>query len=210
VGVSAYWNDVENLIEAVSLGFVSTPEQLRELMDAEGIDSSFQPVPGRLLFLYKNVARARTRGVEVDGELRVLPSLQVAGAYTYLQARDLERDLDLTGRSPHQGAVRVAWTPLPGFSANLQGTIISSWIAARSTTATGVTDTAADGFSLWDVALSQRIARRVTLTAAVLNLGDSVDPNTGALSPTGTPLPIYRPEYGRVFRAGVRFDLGTR
>ena len=51
-------------------------------MTREGLDTSFRPVAGRLLFTYKNINDAVTEGVEFDGEIAVTPSLSVAGAYT--------------------------------------------------------------------------------------------------------------------------------
>ena len=41
---------------------------------------------------------------------------------------------------------------------------------------------------------------------AIDNLTDSQDPNTGVLQPSGTPAPIYRPEIGRTFRFGLRWN----
>jgi outer membrane cobalamin receptor len=49
VGVNAFRNDVRDLIESVSLGFVATPQQLADLLAREGLDSSFRPALGRLL-----------------------------------------------------------------------------------------------------------------------------------------------------------------
>lgn len=210
LGASYFWNDVDNLIESVSLGFVATQAQLDALLAREGIDPSFKPQPGRLLFHYRNVAHARTDGVELDGDWRPMPSLQVAGAYTYLRARDLERDVTLTGRHPHQGHVRMAWSPTTRITTSVQGSLFSSWIVSRTTSTTGVTETMGEQFALWDVSATGRLTRGLSVTAAVLNLTDSVDPNTGQTAATGAPLPIYRPEYGRVFRVGLTLQMGDR
>jgi outer membrane receptor protein involved in Fe transport len=62
------------------------------------------------------------------------------------------------------------------------------------------------GFALWDVYAAKRIYRGFELFGAVDNFTDSKDPNTGLLNATtGAPLPIYRAEYGRTFRVGMRF-----
>src|SRR5690606_31410188 len=47
-------NDVRDLIDSVSLGFVATPAQLQALIAREGLAPSFRPVFGRLLLTYRN------------------------------------------------------------------------------------------------------------------------------------------------------------
>ena len=44
-GVNLFRNDVDDLIESVSLGFAATPEQVADIMTREGLDMSFRPVP---------------------------------------------------------------------------------------------------------------------------------------------------------------------
>ena len=144
-GVNVFRNDVDDLIESVSLGLVATPAQLAAILEREGLDSSFRPVLGRLLFTYRNVNDAFTRGAEMDGEIALTSQIGLAGAYTYLQARDAQTDRDLTGRHAHQGHVRVSWhSDRLGLRANLRATAYSSWIAARA----GTDDTTAPGFTI--------------------------------------------------------------
>jgi outer membrane receptor for ferrienterochelin and colicins len=206
-GFNLFRNDVEDLIESVSLGFAATPAQVSEIMTREGLDMSFRPVAGRLLLTYKNINNAVTEGVELDGEVAITPSLSLAGAYTYLDARDDVTDLRLTGRSEHQGMVRATWRPARfGFTANLRGSFASEWVAARATVNGQPLDTLAPGYAIWDAYASQRILRGLNAFVAIDNLADNQDPNLGKLSATGTPLAIYRPDVGRAFRAGVRWS----
>jgi outer membrane receptor for ferrienterochelin and colicins len=201
-GVNIFHNDVDDLIESVNLGMVATPAQLAAILSREGLDPSFRPVLGRLLFTYKNVNDAFTRGVELDGEVALTPQIGVAGAYTYLQARDATTDVDLTGRHAHQGHVRMSWhSDRIGLRANIRATGYSSWIAARA----GTVDTLAPGFVIWDVYGAQRLLTNLSAFAAVDNLTDNQDPNTGQLTPTGTPAAIYRPDAGRTVRFGLRW-----
>jgi outer membrane receptor for ferrienterochelin and colicins len=206
IGANLFRNDVHDLIESVSLGFVATPVQLQALMAREGIDPSFSPTIGRLLFVYRNVAEARTEGIEADGEIALSSSLSLGGAYTALRALDRTTQRDLTNRHPHQGHVRLAWqAPRFGLRANLRGTFYSSWIAARATSTDGiVTDTRAPRFALWDAYVSRAFGRVVTAFAALDNLTDSQDPNIGVTLANGSAAPLYRPEAGRTVRAGVR------
>jgi outer membrane receptor for ferrienterochelin and colicins len=207
VGVNLFHNAVDNLIESVSLGFAATPAQVSEIMQREGLDLSFRPVAGRLLFTYKNINDAVTEGVEVDGEFAATPSLTFAGAYTYLDARDDLTDLPLTGRSRHQGSLRATWRQSGwGFTANVRAILVGEWIAARATVNGAPSDSYAPGYGVVDVFASQRLGRGLRAFVAVDNIGDSQDPNLGQVSATGTPLAIYRPDAGRTIRGGIRWS----
>ena len=208
-GVNLFHNRVRDLIESSSLGVIATPAQLAAVIASEGLDPSFAPVLGRQLFVYRNVADARTQGVEADGEVALAGSLQAAAAYTYLDADDVTRAVALTGRHRHHGAARVTWNPSAlGVRAEMRGTFYSSWIAAagRGTTPAAT----APGFALWDAYLAKRVATGVEVFGAVDNLFDNQDPNTGVLLPAGTPAPIYRAEIGRTVRVGLRLSFNRR
>jgi len=205
-GVNFFRNDIEDLIDSVSLGFIASPQQLQQVAAREGIDlTAFRPALGRLLFLYKNVSNAVTQGVEFDGDVLFTGGFSLGGAYTYLNARDEENRLSLLNRHKHQGNVRLAWESNAriGLRANLRGTFYSKWINAHATvnpTTGAVTlPVIPQGFSLWDFYAAKRIYRGLELFGAVDNFTDSRDPNVGA------PLPIFRPELGRTFRVGMRF-----
>jgi outer membrane receptor for ferrienterochelin and colicins len=212
-GVNVFRNDIEDLIDSVSLGLVATPQQLQQIAEREGIDlTAFRPALGRLLFLYKNIAKAVTQGVEFDGDVSLARGFSLGGAYTYLHARDTANNLPLLNRHKHQGHARLAWesNARVGLRANLRGTFYSKWINTLATVnpATGVVtspDVIPPGFSLWDFYAAKRIYRGMELFGAVDNFTDSRDPNVGKLAANGTPLPIYRPELGRTFRVGLRW-----
>jgi outer membrane receptor for ferrienterochelin and colicins len=206
LGVNFFRNDVRDLIESVNLGFAATPGQVNAIFAREGLDATFRPVAGRLLFTYKNINDAVTAGAEIDGEIAVTRALSVAAAYTYLDARDNANDLPLTGRHDHHGYVRATWRHSAGFTANLRGQLYSGWIAARATVNGVPQDTLAPRFAIWDAYASQRLFRSLTLFAALDNLADNQDPNTGQLSAAGAPLAIYRPDAGRTARFGVRWS----
>lgn len=206
VGVNLFHNDVTNLIESVNLGFIVSPAQLAAVSAAEQIDATFNVQLNRLLFLYKNVTHARTQGVELAGDVRLGSAVRVGGSYAYLDATNADTGMALTGRNPHQGAMRIDWTPeRAGLRVNLRGGFYSSWIVSRSNTASGPVETRAPSFALWDLTASKRVTRGIEGFAAIDNLANSQDPNTGRLSPSGAPLPIYRPEVGRTVRGGVRW-----
>jgi outer membrane receptor for ferrienterochelin and colicins len=190
----------------VSLGFAATPAQVTEIMTREGLDLTFRPVSGRLLLTYKNINDAVTEGVELDGEVAITSTLSLAGAYTYMDARDNITDLRLTGRNEHHGYVRATWRHPIGLTANVRGMFFGDWVAARATVNGGPVDTLAPGYALWDVYASQRVIRGISVFAAVDNVTDGQDPNLGKLSATGAPLAIYRPDAGRTARFGLRWS----
>lgn len=205
-GVNLFRNDVRDLIESVSLGFAATPAQVQSILVREGLDSSFRPVAGRLLFTYKNISDAVTKGVELDGEVAVTPAITVAAAYTYMDARDDVTRLRLTGRNQHHGHVRATWRHPAGLVANVRGMFYGNWVAARATVNGQPQDSIAPGYALWDLYASQRVIRGINLFAAVDNLADTQDPNLGKLGPTGAPLSLYRLDAGRTVRFGVRWS----
>jgi outer membrane receptor for ferrienterochelin and colicins len=212
-GVNVFRNDIEDLIDSVSLGFVATPQQLQQIAAREGIDlTAFRPALGRLLFFYKNIAKAVTQGIEFDGDVSLSRGFSLGGAYTYLYARDTANNLPLLNRHKHQGHARLAWESNArlGLRANLRGTFYSKWINTLATVnpTTGVVtspDVIPPGFSLWDFYAAKRIYRGMEFFGSVDNFTDSRDPNVGKLAANGTPLPIYRPELGRTFRVGLRW-----
>jgi outer membrane receptor protein involved in Fe transport len=88
-GLNLFRNDVRNLINAKSLGFVFTPAQVDAIFAREGLDPTLKSfvVLNRLLFVYQNQAqhcyqrhrsrRRRTLGVslQIDNTLVVLREL---------------------------------------------------------------------------------------------------------------------------------------
>jgi outer membrane receptor for ferrienterochelin and colicins len=205
-GFNVFRNDVRDLIESVNLGFAATPAHVNAIFAREGLDPTFRPVAGRLLFTYKNINDAVTSGAEVDGEFAVTPALNLAGAYTYLDAKDDAADLPLTGRHRHHGHLRATWRHPIGLTANIRGQFYGDWIAARATVNGQVQDTVAPAFAIWDAYVSQRVIRSASLFVAVDNIADNQDPNLGQLSTAGAPLAIYRADAGRTARFGVRWS----
>ena len=206
IGVNFFRNDIENLIEAVSLGFLTSPAQRAALLAREGIDPAFAPVLGRLLFHYRNVRDARTQGVEADAQFDLGGGLQVAGAYTYLDATDGETGAALAGRHRHQGAARATWvSPSRGLRAELRGSFFSSWIATSGRGGSSPIEEA-PAYALFDAYVATKVRYGFEIFGAIDNLTDSRDENSGVLLGNGTPAPIYRPEIGRAIRFGVRWS----
>ncbi len=194
-GVNLFRNDVWNLIDTQLLGRPSTPEQLRAIMARFGIDPSFSPALNRLLFFYRNLANIRTSGLEADVEWRLPRGFEIAGAYTYLDARDRQTGLYLPQRHRHQGVVRVSWADEPrGLRLNVRGTFFSAWFLSPTSVA--------QGYRLWDFYAAKRLRAGTETFVAVDNLFDSRDPKLKL-----TPPVFDRADPGRTVRVGLRLTL---
>lgn len=204
-GINFFRNDVVNLIDSVSLGFLTAANRA-QILAANGIDPSFNPLNNRLLFFYKNLSNIYTQGIEADAEIILPKGFLVSGAYTYLDARDKKTGSFLLSRNRNQGFVKFSYenTRL-GFRANLRGSFYSSWIVSRTTN--GV-ETIAPSFQIWDIYAAKSLFKKLEIYGSVDNLFNNQDPNTGKFMPnSSTPLPIYRAEIGRSFRIGLRWNF---
>ncbi len=198
LGVNLYRNDVRNLINSRNLGTV-TLVNVDALLLANGLSPDIKPyiTYNRLLFVYQNLANVYTQGIEIDGGYLLPAGFSVSGAYTYLDAQDKSTTVGnryLTNRHKHHGFAKLAYDNARlGLNTNLRATVFSSWF----NTATN----RSPGFQLWDVYAAKKLVKGFEVYGSVDNLFDSQDPNTGT---TGT---IYRPEAGRTFRLGVRWNF---
>jgi vitamin B12 transporter len=84
------------------------------------IDFNFNAVecrPGQVFGCYFNVARARTRGVEVSNEVAIVPDqVRLRLTYTLLDAIDESSSLKLARRPEHEGRIGLILSPLPRLS----------------------------------------------------------------------------------------------
>ncbi|TDR87270.1 TonB-dependent receptor plug domain-containing protein [Enterovirga rhinocerotis] len=75
---------------------------------------------------YRNVARATTSGVEVEGRVTLLPGLvSLSGAYTYLHAKNDETGLTLQRRPDHTARISLALTPIENLLIEPRVTMVS-------------------------------------------------------------------------------------
>jgi len=197
LGASLFRNDVRNLIDSFVAGTPRTAAEMRSLLAAYGIPSSFEPLLNRQTFVYINVGRIYTRGFELDAEHSLTRSLRLQGAYTFLDAIDKNTRLRLPQRHRHQGYVRTEYmNQRLGLLANLRGTFFSRWLLNPAA------NTSAFGYSMWDFYLSKNLPRGVQFYFAVDNLANSRDQKLELATPT-----FDRPDYGRQYRVGMRLRL---
>ena len=194
-GVSLFRNDVRNLIDSVSIGTPRTAAELTALLTQYGIPASFNPLVNRQTFIYQNFGRIYTQGFELDASQAITRDIRVSGAYTFLDARDSITHLALPQRHKHQGFVRTEYANTKlGLLANVRGTFFSNWWLSPAA------GTRAFGYSMWDFYISKNLRRGVQPYFAIDNLAGSRDQKLGLTTPT-----FDRPDYGRQFRAGLRW-----
>ncbi len=75
---------------------------------------------------YYNVTRAKTTGVEIEGEAVLVPEfVKLTGAYTYLHARDETTNLTLARRPADVGRIGIGITPVRGLLVEPRVTLVS-------------------------------------------------------------------------------------
>lgn len=197
VGLSLYRNDVRDLIESLFAGTPRTAAELEAIERQYGIPSTFNPLLGRQMLIYRNLNRIYSRGFEVDGEASVGAGFRLRGAYTFLDARDKLTGASLTQRHRHQGFLAGEYFHRrSGLLANLRGSLFSSYLLSAATGAR------AYPYRIWDLYASKRLRFGTTLYGAVDNLFDSTDRKLRQ------PTPAFdRPDYGRTFRVGLRYSF---
>lgn len=202
IGVNVFRNNLNHLIDTFlacdeTVGQNCSGAALNQILLGYGVPPAFQyDATGAAFFtfIYRNVDRAYTQGMNAQGQVALSRHLKATGSYTYLEAVDSLNHLWLPDRSRHQGHVGLEYAGKPGLFVNLRGNFLSRWPTADSSYAYG--------YQTWNLYASQKLGHGVQLFGAVDNLADSTDRKLRDASPS-----FDRPDYGRTFRAGLRFEL---
>lgn len=198
LGLSLYRNTLNNLIDAYSVGTPQTAEELAALLAPYGVPLSFNPLLNRLTYIYLNLNRARTQGVELNGNVAVTRQVRLWGAYTFLNAVDRSTGLGLPQRHRHQGYVKADYSnPRWGLLVNVRGTFFSQWLLNPAQGTYG------SPYRIWDTYASKRLPHGFQAFLAIDNLAGSRDRKLTLPTPT-----FDRPDYGRTCRVGLRWRLG--
>lgn len=216
-GINFFRNDVVNLIESQTIGFVLpfpspgalTIPQAIAYIQSIGLDPAQYPIrPFRLLIVYNNLSRVFTQGVESTADIRLPHEFTFSGGCTYLDARDKTTDAYLPERFRNQGFLKLGYDDEKlGLRANIRTSLYSGWKASSTSNRALQGELVEPKFQLVDVFVGKRIRKGVDLYGSVENLFDDRDQNIGKVDSTGQPLPIVRPDAGRMFRLGIKFDL---
>lgn len=99
----------------VNVSVTGFENSFRQLIEFDGTTSR-----------YRNVARAETSGLEVAGDIELLPGFfRIKAAYTNLRAKDLRTNLTLARRPEHLAKLSFAITPIPEWLIEPRVTFVS-------------------------------------------------------------------------------------
>ena len=144
-------------------------------------------------FTYRNIARARTRGVESSARWRASSAVTLSAGYTLTSTRDRGTGQELTRQPRHMMRVGLDWQALPDTALSLRGRYQSSELV----------DSASNGRSpAWttlDLVLNQKIGRRTTVYFGINNVFDRQRDFADADD--------FGPLAGRFVYLGVRHDF---
>ncbi|MFK4752584.1 TonB-dependent receptor plug domain-containing protein [Oceanobacter antarcticus] len=153
--LSAFHNQIKDLIEAVSTGETEQDGTV-------------------VIYRYSNIASAMTRGADVSAQWQISDALQQRLSYSLLDARDLEIGAALVNRSRHH--IQGLW--LWDVSADLGLTLISEYVGASYTevadSSAGTANHMSPGYWQWDLKGDWRLSPTLRWYAGVNNLSDSV------------------------------------
>ncbi len=154
---------------------------------------NFTVVDGIAAYTYRNVARARTQGLETGVKWQATSALALNAAYTFTDAQDLDTGEELTRRPRNIARAGMDWQVLPATELSLRGRYQSSELAASSSTARS------PGWATLDFVINQKLGRDVTAFFGVKNLTNRQRDFSNAND--------FGPVAGRFIYLGARISL---
>ena len=119
-------------------------------------------------YTYRNLSRARLRGLELGASQPLGAGFALAASYGYLDARDGdERRLDKRPR--HTLGARLDWNAAP-WRAGLQADVVGGQLLPAATT--GAPSQPVPSYTLWSAHLARALPAGLEATLAVNNLGN--------------------------------------
>lgn len=219
-GLNLFRNDIVNLIDANTIGFVlpfpsTTPgaitiSQAYAYITSIGLNPAQYPIrPFRLLLVYNNISKIYTEGIEASADFKLPKKFIASGSYTYLNARNKATNAYLPERIKNQGMLRLGYDDADrGFRADIRASFYSAWKASSQSNRVLQGEMVSPAFRLVDVSASKTIRAGFSVYGMIENLFDNRDANIGKVDSHGQPLPIIRPDFGRMFRTGIRYNFG--
>lgn len=208
-GVNFFRNDVKNLIEAETLGFVFSQAQANAILVSQGLNPADYTVRlNRLLLIYNNISNIYTQGVETDFDIKLPKDFVFSGAYTYLDAKNKETGEYLPERIRNQAFLKLGYNNQKlGLRTNFRASLYSGWKASSLSNRALQTQLSSEPFELFDFYAAKTIKKGFEVFGTVENIFDNRDANIGKFDSRGRPLPIVRPDIGRTFRLGMRYNF---
>ncbi|MEC5398545.1 TonB-dependent receptor plug domain-containing protein [Uliginosibacterium sp. H1] len=165
--------------------------RLKDLIQTD-LDN-YTVVNGIAVYSYRNVARARTRGVEAGARWQALDSLALNAAYTWTQAQDLDNGQDLTRRPRNMARLGLDWEATASTALTVRARYQSDELVS---TATGARSPA---WTTMDLALSHALGQGLSIFGGVNNLFDRQRDFTDGND--------FSPLVGRYVYIGARYAL---
>ncbi len=208
-GVNFFRNDVKNLIEAETLGFVFSQAQANAILVSQGLNPADYTVRlNRLLLIYNNISNIYTQGIETDFDIKLPKDFVFSGAYTYLDAKNKETGEYLPERIRNQAFLKLGYNNQRlGLRANFRASLYSGWKASSLSNRQLQTQLSSEPFELFDLYGAKTIKKGFEVFGTVENIFDNQDANVGKFDSRGRPLAIVRPDIGRTFRFGMRYNF---
>jgi outer membrane receptor for ferrienterochelin and colicins len=176
--ITYFYNHIEDMIDFILLGFT--------------------PTYWRGVYIYQNIDRAITQGIEWESRVKLDDHFDLSLSYNYLYSRNLGTGEKLVNRPDHTGKVSATWHTLSNkFAVTVWGNYQSRklWVARTNTGGNEGDASYAPHRAELNVDISQKIASDVALSLHIVNLFDYTNVTYG-----------YWP--GRQVVAGVRYDFG--
>jgi outer membrane receptor for ferrienterochelin and colicins len=168
--------------------FQNRVEDLIQVDEANATTSN-----GITAFTYRNIARARTRGVESSVKWQASTTLGLSAGYTLTDTRDLGTGLELTRRPRHMARIGLDWQALTDTSLSLRARYQSDELV------NSVTGGRSPAWATLDLALNQRFGRGTTVYFGVNNVFDR--------QRDFADQDDFGPLAGRFVYVGVRYDF---
>ena len=184
-GGTATWN--ERLTLNANLFYNRVRDLIQTDMD------NFTVVNGIARYTYRNVAQARTQGLETGARWQASSALAFNAGYTYTDSQDLDTGTELTRRPRSIARLGLDWQLQPATELSVRARYQSSELAASTSPARS------PGWATLDFVLNQKIGRDVTAFLGVKNLTNRQRDFSNASD--------FGPVAGRFLYVGARISL---
>ena len=174
--VSGFWNNAQNLIEAV---------EIAELADQSTV------------YGYVNISKARTRGIETEHTLSLSTNFQITAGYQFLDAQQLvteektviengqvvtkevESEVPLPKRNKHSGTIKLFFRdPFLNTQWFIRGNLMGSYFY-NDDNGNGTADSNefADAYMIWNASVSRQFGSSLSGQLGVNNILNYTDPD---------------------------------
>lgn len=144
------------------------------------------------LMSYRNIDKAVIKGFETELSKQVSQAFKISAGYTYLDAKDEEKDTRLTQRAKHQLTVGIHYMPpQSAWNVSLNIVTLKDYLTNEGSALSG--DLVNQSYSMVNIMAQNKVSKDLMLYLGVDNLTDHIDYNHGTV--------------GRVYRSGVQYKF---